>query len=250
MLQDQARVLGAIMKNPKTTSLMADGALGLMKCVLFEDFGSGIDAFKAAALLAFHTPTILYWEKMWRHMCGVYRDPISQIRIAEKFCDDNPKYETFVKRQMHMINELSDDVKIDYYAQLTRSYLITELQDGLYLKLAKFISLCTPTELQFLEKTPIGSHLNNSMMAASLYQYGLLILEKQADGTSKYILSDFAVALKQNSLNYDEGMHGQTRLTSYEMMTPASLPAYATADDIDKLLENQELIMDGGTASQ
>lgn len=250
MLENQVQALGTIMKSSETRTLMSEGAFSLMKCVLFNDYGSGADSAKAAATLVFHTPTMLYWDKMWRYMCGVYMNPEDQIKLAEKFYDDNPKYEAFVKKQMHMINELNDDAKIDYYAQLTRSYLLTELQDGLYLKLAKFLSMCTPTELQFLEETPIEARLNNSMMAASLYQYGLLALEKQEDGTSRYVLSDFAISLKQNSLNFDEGVCGQKRLTSYEMMTPASLPEYATADDIGKLFENQEIIMDGGTASQ
>lgn len=87
-------------------------------------------------------------------------------------------------------------------------------------------------------------------MTASLYQYGLLALVKQEDGTSKYILSDFAIALKQNSLNFDEGVHGQARLSSYDMMTPASLPEYAAAEDLGEVLENQEKLFDGGSAAR
>ena len=70
------------------------------------------------------------------------------------------------------------------------------------------------------------------MMAVSLFQYGLLAYKKQEDGSVKYVLSDFGIALKQNSLNFDDGMHGQVRLCSYDMMTPSELPNYVTSEEI------------------
>ncbi len=85
-------------------------------------------------------------------------------------------------------------------------------------------------------------------MAASVYQYGLLMVEYQQDGTPLFVLSDFGKALKQNSLNFDDGIKGQKRIVSYDSMTPAELQGIATTEDIDKLFQNQELILDGGTA--
>ena len=152
--------------------------------------------------------------------------------MAQKFEKDNPKYISFVKKMMNLINEFSDDMKIDYLASLTRCYLFTDLEDGLYLKLAKFRSMCTPTELDFLAESSIDAQFDNSMMAASLYQYGLLAYKKQEDGSVKYVLSDFGIALKQNSLNFDDGMHGQKRLCSYDMMTPSELPSFITSEEI------------------
>lgn len=237
MLNNQIRALGEIMKNPELHTLMKDGAFNLMKCVLLHDCGSAADAARAAAALVFHTPTMLYWDKMWRYMCGVYREPADNIKMAEKFCDDNPKYEAFVKKQMNMINEFNDDQKIDYFACLTRSYLYTGLQEDLYLKLARFLTECTPGELKFLANTNFSAQLDNTMMTASLYQYGLLMLKEGADGLSKYALSDFGKSLKQNSLNFDEGLSGQTRLSSYEVMSPAALPQHITNADIDRMIE-------------
>ena len=54
------------MKSPEFHSRALDGALSLMKLVLFKDYGAGVDLAKASAELLFHTPTILYWDKMWR----------------------------------------------------------------------------------------------------------------------------------------------------------------------------------------
>ena len=181
-------------------------------------------------------------------MCAVYKIPADHIKLAEKFYDDNPKYEAFVKKQMNLINQLNDDQKIDYFACLTRSYIYTELEENLYLKLARFLTECTPGELQFLADMRYDVRLDNTMMAASLYQYGLLMLEEQTDGKSKYVLSDFGKSLKQNSLNFDEGIQGQTRLKSYDLLTPAKLPEYMTSEDVDRMFENQEVILDAGTA--
>lgn len=237
MLKNQIQALGTIMKSPESHTVMRDGAFSLMKYVLLNDYGSGLDAAKAAATLVFHTPTMLYWDKMWRYMCGVYKEPADQTRMAAKFCDDYPKYEAFVKKQMNLISEFNDDQKIDYFACLTRSYLYAGLEENLYLKLARFLTECTPGELEFLANTRIDARLDNTMMSASLYQYGLLMLEEQPDGTNKYVLSDFGKSLKQNSLNFDEGLSGQMRLYSYDVMSPAALPQYATSEDIDRMFE-------------
>ena len=237
MLERQIQALGTVMKSPEFHSRALDGALSLMKLVLFKDYGAGVDLAKASAELLFHTPTILYWDKMWRYMCGVYKIPEDHLKLAEKFYDDNPRYEAFVKKQMNLINQYTDDLKIDYFACLTRCYIYSGLEENLYLKLARFLNECTPGELQFLAETSYDARLDNTMMAASLYQYGLLMLETQANGKSKYVLSDFGKALKQNSLNFDDGIQGQVRLGSYNQLTPANLPSLATDEDIMKLFQ-------------
>lgn len=246
MLDNQIQTLGAIWRNPESRGQIKDGAFSLMKLVLFKDLGSGADAVRT--LIKFHTPTVLYWDKMWRYTNGVFRDPIDQIKMSEKFYDDDDKYKEFVKRQMNLINEINDDLKIDYFSMLTRSFLYTDMDQLLYLKLAKFLTICTPGELDFLRDVRYDDKLSNSMMASSVYQYGLLMLEYQEDGSPRFVLSDFGKALKQNSLNFDDGINGQNRIVSYDAMIPAELTHYATADDIDKLFQNQELIMDGGTS--
>lgn len=248
MFEKQVHALATIWKDTDIQSWSGDAVANLIKCVVLEDPEAGIATADDIKNIIVHTPTILYWDKMNRFMNGMFIDGQARIKLAEKFENDHPKYIAFVKKQMHMINEFSDEAKIDYYAQLTRCYLYTDLQDGLYLKLANFLSLCTPTELEFLEKAPMDSHFENSMMASALYQYGLLMQGETNNGQTNYILSDFGKSLKQNSLNFDNGICGQKRLASYDMMTPASLPQVATVEDIDRLFENQELIFDGGTA--
>ena len=71
--------------------------------------------------------------------------------LAEKFNRRNKDYNDFVKRQIHLINEINDDKKVDYFAQLTRCYLLYEMEDALFYKLARFITLCTPEELEYID---------------------------------------------------------------------------------------------------
>lgn len=82
------------------------------------------------------------------------------------------------------------------------------------------------------------------MMASSVYQYGLLMIEYQDDGLPVFALSDFGKALKQNSLNFDDGICGLERIVSYDSMTPAELKGIATDEDIDKIFQNQEILFD------
>ena len=166
MLEEQIQALGAIWRDQKSRELLQDSALSLMKLVFFGDIGSGADALRA--FLEFNTPTVLYWDKMWRYTNGVIRDPADQVKLAEKFYHDEPKYKEFVKRQMSLINEINDDKKIDYFAMLTRCFLYTEMDEHLYLKLAKFLSMCTPGELVFLRDLRYDDRIENSMLTANV----------------------------------------------------------------------------------
>lgn len=155
-------------------------------------------------------------------------------------------------------------MKVDFFAALTRCFLTTDLQPGLYFKLCKFLSICTPEELFFLKNCPITYNGINTAIISSLFQYGLFTQKEKDDGSGDicYILSDFAIALKQNSLNYDDGLHGASRLTSYELLAPLNLTEPTTMgqfslepiepEEIKKAVDNAyrdtKLILDGGTA--
>ena len=48
-----------------------------------------------------------------------------------------------------------------------------------------------------------------------------------------YVLSDYGKALKQNSLNFDEGLQGQKRFSTYGDMAPLNLLEAATWEDME-----------------
>lgn len=237
MLENQLQALCAIWRDQELRGLMKDSVFSLMKLVFFKDAGSGADALRSIA--QFHTPTILYWDKMWRYTNGVFRDSTDQIKLAEKFNPDDPEYKAFVKKQMNLINEMNDDKKIDFFAMLTRSFLYTEMDKQLYSKLARFLAMCTPEELEFLRDMRYDDRIANSMMAYSVYQYGLLVPEYSGGYEPGFVLSDFGKSLKQNALNFDDGIGNQKRIVSYDAMIPMELNRFASEEDIDRLYQNQ-----------
>ena len=93
--------------------------------------------------------------------------------MDEKFCLGNGDYEKFVKKQIHLINEINDDKKVDFFAQLTRCYLLTDMEDALYYKLARFLTMCTPEELEYIALFDYEEKTALTAMVSSLYQYGL-----------------------------------------------------------------------------
>lgn len=83
-------------------------------------------------------------------MFGTFKNYAEQVKMAGKFNEDNKDYEKFVKKQTNFINEINDDKKIDFFAQLTRCYLLIEMGNALYYKLARFLIMCTPQELDYI----------------------------------------------------------------------------------------------------
>lgn len=86
---------------------------------------------------------------MQRYFFGTFRDYSEQVKMSVEFTEDNSEYEAFVKKQIHLINEMNDDRKIDYFAMLTRCLLLNDMKYDLYYKLARFINICTSEELEY-----------------------------------------------------------------------------------------------------
>ena len=196
MLEKQLEALTTILKDKDIHEYAGDAFWGIIKAVSLGDVGALIDSGGDIKNLLFHTPTILFWDKMQRYMFGTFRDYAEQIKMAGKFSEDNKDYERFVKRQIHLINEIDDDKKVDYFAQLTRCYLLTEMDNALYYKLAKFLIMCTPEELDYIASFDYEGTTQLTAMVSSLYQYGFL-------GTLRR-LSDEMIDLLEKRFNIEK----------------------------------------------
>lgn len=223
MIEKQIAALTTILKDRDIHEYAGDAFLNIVKAVSLGDVGALLDSSVDIKNLLFHTPTILFWDKMQRYMFGTFRDYTEQVKMAGKFNEDNKDYEKFVKRQIYLINEINDDKKVDYFAQLTRCYLLTEMENALYYKLAKFLVMCTPEELDYIASFGYEETTNLTVMVSSLYQYGLFEQQEKQHGGVDYVLSGFAKALKYNSLNFNEGISGRNRIVSYSQITPLSI---------------------------
>ena len=165
--------------------------------------------------------------------------------MSAKFTNDNSDYEAFVKKQIHLINEMNDDKKIDYFAMLTRCYLLFEMEDALYYKLARFINICTPEELEYIKAFDFNRKSKLNVIISSLYQYGLFDQIEKEHGGVDYELSSFAKALKSNSLNFSEELNGTTSILSYNQISPLKIAEPATWEDIESILNDEEVIING-----
>lgn len=247
MLDNQIAALKTILSDEDLQQYSGEGFWNLIQAVVLSDPFAGTVALNNIRELIFHIPTILFWDKMKRYLLGTFSCFEDQVRMAEKFNNDNNNYTAFVKKQIHLINEIDDDQKVDYFAALTRCFLLTQLEEGLFFKLSKFIITCTPNELQFLSSVPFTYQINNNAMVSSLYQYGLFTQEEVTDGAI-YVLSDFAKALKQNSLNFSERLYGEHRIVSYEEISPLSIAEPMTFEDIANAINHEDVTIGGGNA--
>ena len=245
MLEKQLEALTTILKDKDIHEYAGDAFWGIIKAVSLGDVGALIDSGGDIKNLLFYTPTILFWDKMQRYMFGTFRDYAEQVKMAGKFNEDNKDYERFVKRQIHLINEIDDDKKVDYFAQLTRCYLLTEMDNALYYKLAKFLIMCTPEELDYIASFDYEGTTQLTVMVSSLYQYGLFEQQEKQHGGVSYALSGFAKALKYNGLNFNEGTSGEKRIVSYSQIAPLSISEPMTWEDINNVVSENETVING-----
>lgn len=245
MFDKQVTTLVAILKDKDIRDYSGDAFWNIIKAVVLGDVGALWDATNDLKNILFHTPTVLFWDKMQRYLFGTFRDYGDQVKMSSKFSKDNSEYEAFVKKQIHLINEMNDDRKIDYFAMLTRCFLLTDMEDALYYKLARFINICTPEELEYIKSFDYDKKTEINAVISSLYQYGLFDQAEKAHGGVDYVLSGFAKALKENSLNFDEGVNGRVRILSYEQIPPLNIAEPATLDDIENIINNNDIIING-----
>lgn len=216
MLDNQIAKLKSIISDEDLKEYAGDAFWGLISCVISADPVVGIVSIQDVKKLVFHFPTVIFWNKMGRFLQGTFSNYDEQVKLAARFNGDNSKYTEFVKKLIYTIDKIDDDEKVDRFANLTRCFLLTDLQPELFFKLSKFIVMCTPKELEYLEGTAELEILPNSTMVFALCQYGLLV--KRDMLSDEYVLSDFAKALKQNCLNFNDGIGRSIRITGYEEM--------------------------------
>ena len=231
MLENQLATFTALVHDEDLQKYAGDAFIDFITAFYLDDAKAGIKTVDDVRKILFHIPTVLFWDKMKRYLYGTFKSYKDQLKMADKFHNDNSKYKQFVKRQIHLINELDDDEKVDYFAQLTRSFLITGLEESLFFKLTKFLNICTPYELEFLRTVGYDYSSPNNVVISSLYQYGLFVQNNDGNDV-KYVLSDFAKALKQNCLNFDDGIGNMQRLLSYNQIAPLDILEPLTISEI------------------
>jgi hypothetical protein len=236
MFENQITALTTILKDKDIHEYAGDAFWNIIKAVSFGDVGALLDSSVDIKNLLFHAPTVLFWDKMQRYMFGTFRDYSEQVKMASKFNCHNNDYENFVKKQIYLINEINDDQKVEYFAQLTRCYLLTEMDNALFYKLARFLTICTSEELCYIASFKYDETTELTAMVSSLYQYGLFEQQGKENGGVDYVLSGFAKALKSNSLNFDEEISDREKIVSYAQITPLNISEPMTFEDLNDII--------------
>ena len=237
MLEDQINKLAALIKDEDLKKYAGEGFWDLMQAVIFSDPVSAIGATKNAIELAVHMPTYLFWNKMKRYLTGTFYSYGDQVKMAAKFNDDNKKYNKFVKRLIHLLDQLDDDQKVDCFASLTRAFLLTDLDIYLFFKLSKYLDICIPEELEFIRELPYDYRSDNTARISSLYQYGLFTVQSPTERYANFVLSDYGRALKQNCLNFDESLNDK-RIVTYDDIAPLVIPEAISDEEFSEMLDN------------
>ena len=235
MLEDQINKLAALMKDEDLKKCAGDGFWDLMQAVIFSDPVLAVGAAKNAIEIAVHMPTYLFWYKMKRYLTGTFHCYGDQVRMAAKFNGDNKDYYKFVKRLIHLLDQLDDDQKVDYFAALTRAFLLTDLDKYLFFKLSKYLEMCIPEELEFIRELPYDYRSDNTAMISSLYQYGLFTVQSPTQLSANFVLSDFGKALKQNCLNFNDELTAK-RIAAFDEVSPLNILETASNEAIEEML--------------
>lgn len=242
MIDKQIATLGRILKNDDIQGYAGDAFWNLIQAVITADMFAGVEAAKDIKELIFHMPTLIFWDKMKRFLLGTYKCFSDQVKMAAKFEEDYAEYNSFVKQQIYLVDALDDDMKIDNFSALTRCFLLTDLSQELYFKLAKLISVSTSFELAYLKEKDVDFSSKNTAMISMLYHNGLFTQIEREDGTTAYVLSGLAKALKFNSLNFDEDAGNQSRMPSMEEII-LPIPEPVSTFDIEKILGEGSLMV-------
>lgn len=206
MLEQQINALATIIKDNDIQQYAGETFQNLIKAVVFGDVEAGADACREVGSLLFHMPTVLFWDKMRRFLYGTFKCYEDQVKFAAKFENDDDRYCGFVKKQVALVNSIEEDEKIDYFAQLTRCYLLCEIDSALYFKLVHLIKNCTADELKYVEKTELTAKLDNNLWISVLLLQGLFVQEQDINHNTMYVLSDIGKYLKYCSLNFDDNL--------------------------------------------
>ena len=92
MLENQIHTLATIIKNKDIQGYLKHSIWDLMQAVFFHDPAAAAQAGYDVKQLIFHTPTVIFWDKMERFLRGTFYSYEDQIKLAEKFNEDNGEY--------------------------------------------------------------------------------------------------------------------------------------------------------------
>ena len=178
-------------------------------------------------------------QKVLSHMADA--DPETRMALAsgfrKKIGDDPDKQVQFIS----IIQGISEIKKYEYYADLFSCYLMTEMNEPLFMKFVSLLNRCTESELAYLKKFTYERKSPLTIEISYLYKEGLFSQWTNDENTEiRYMLSALGFALKMNSLNFREGTSGKERPLTLEDVGKLNTSEPLLSQDIDQIIGTEE----------
>lgn len=229
--------LATIIKSKDLQQYKGDFFHNILKAICLEDTGAITDIVNNSAQMVFHMPNILFWDKMERFLYGTYSNFEEQVKMASKFGTDD-EYVEFTKRQINLINDINDNMKIDYFAKLTRALLLELIDSELYFKLSEILLRCTREELNYLKENYTTNEVELNIYIESFVNVGLAkmsILQADFEGNgSLYKYTKLAEKLDKYALSYNEKSYNYHKKDKY-----SALGTFQTCSEIGFIAEEE-----------
>lgn len=204
-----------IIKNKNMQDYKDDAIWELIQYIFTGDVFSGISSIKNIKDMIFHAPTIIFWNKMQKFLLSTYRNFEEQVKMSSKFSKDNKKYQDFVLQMMETVDKLDDEIKVDYYSNITRSFFLELIDEDLFYKFRQILMSCNISELKYIDSKNKNSRFDYDIMTFSLKNYGLVDLKSDHD-SNYYQLTQLALKLKEHALNSDDNVKQKTTISEIE----------------------------------
>lgn len=213
--------------------ILTNGVMDLIQAIFSGDVFQGLSAIKNFNDIVFNVPTILFWEKMQKFLLNTFSgyDFEDQVKMIEKFEESYCEYSEFVKTQMHIIDKINDDKKIEYCAKLTRSLLLNNIDLTLYYKLIQIMDNCTVDELEFLKSNKL-ERIKYNIRIYYLSTLGL-VSQEQEDANVYFVLTSLAKTLREYGLSDNL----KNVPIKYIDLEPPELTRDTTNDEIDEMFK-------------
>lgn len=222
----------AIIQNEDIRNFSGDAIWNLVQALYSGDVFTGLSSIKNFKDMLFHAPTVIFWNKMQRFLLGTFKNFDEQIKMSSQFSKDNKKYKKFVMQLLETIDKLDDEIKVDYYSTLTRSFLLELIDSDLFFKLRQILINCTVSELEFISEHKDNEHFEYNMMIFALKNYGLI--HQIVENKTYYVFTDLAKSLKEYALTENENAKHKT--TYFELEAPKDL-GMITKENIDDMFK-------------
>ena len=168
-----------------------------------------------------------------------------KIKLSEKLIKKIGSNKKASQQFLSWIDAITDLRKIKYYANAFRCWLVCEIESELLFKIISLLDRLTSYDLDYIASFGIDDIKTPDIRMS--YLVGEHIFS-QCEDNECYHLTSLGKMLKDNCLNYDDGLNGRKRVLSMNDLSQAVLFGTATEESVEKFFKNGEIIIDGGSA--